>query len=486
MTRQWIEESSQKLGHVQPKIFPGKSIRSSISRTFGTNNGSMVPMSFHDLAYRGSSPIFENGPPVRVSEVIPNPDAWLVKVLCTLCVRVGWCSSLESRLKHFSKALNPLVSFEVIKRLNDPKLSLRFFDYTNAELGFDHLIETYKYLIKILCHGGFPEKANEVYVGMRKSGHLPNNWVLGLLVSSYSEAGNFDGAMRVNHIDRACGVLKEIHPNNGFAPDVVSYTAVITGYCKAGNMEGAERLFAEMLDNGIKPNTVTFNVLIDGYGKLGNMGRAKSLFEQMSAQGCFIDVVTYTTLIDANCRGGLVDEALRLWGEMGFRKISPNEYTFSVIINALCKENRVSEAYALLLQLKCRNFVPEPFTYNPVIDGLCKAGNVEEANHIVEEMEAKGCEHDKFTYTILIVGHCMKGRVVEAIDLFHKMFDKRCFPDAITVNSLITLLLKAGMPNEASQIVAMVSENRLNLDLTSSSSRPIPCALKRMEIPAAA
>ncbi|KAJ0049295.1 hypothetical protein Pint_17037 [Pistacia integerrima] len=86
--------------------------------------------------------------------------------------------------------------------------------------------------------------------------------------------------------------------------------------------------------------------------------------------------------------------------------------------------------------------------HNSVIDGLCKAGNVDEANAIMTEME-KRCKPDKITFTSVIIGHCMKGRIFEAISIFDKMVTIGCALDNITVNSLISFLLKVGMPNEA-------------------------------------
>ncbi|KAK9270155.1 hypothetical protein L1049_025731 [Liquidambar formosana] len=243
-------------------------------------------------------------------------------------------------------------------------------------------------------------------------------------------------------------------------------------YSKLSKMEEASIVFDEMISSGTKPNTITFNVLVDGFGKAGNMVLAVAMYEKMLFLGCLPDVVTFTSLIDGYCRAGQVDEGLKLWREMFVRKLSPNKYTFAILINALCKENRLHEACDFLRHLRGWNIVPQPFMYNPVIDGFCKAGNVDTANVIVAEMEEDRCNHDKMTYTILIIGHCMKGRMVEAISIFNKMLVTGCAPDEITVNSLISRLLKAGMPKEAFWIKQITWEN-LNMDF-SSLKRTIP------------
>ncbi|XVE70714.1 hypothetical protein DITRI_Ditri10aG0092800 [Diplodiscus trichospermus] len=316
---------------------------------------------------------------------------------------------------------------------------------------------TFNILIRGLCRVGKVGQAFEFFNDMKNFSCFPD-------IVTYNTIIN--GLCRANEVDRGHSLLNEIQSRDVCSPDVVTYTSVISGYCKLGKMEEASALFSEMINSGTLPSVVTFNVLIDGFGKVGDMLSAKSMYEKMVSFGCIADVVTYTSLIDGYCRIGDVNKSLQLWNAMKVRNISPNVYTFAITINALCKENRVHEAREFLRELQCRDIVPKPFIFNPVIDGLCKAGNLDEANLIVVEMEEKKCHPDKVTFTILIIGHCMKGRMLEAISIFNKMLSVGCTPDGVTVHSLISCLLKAGMPNQASHIRTITLQD---INLTSSS-----------------
>ncbi|XP_059648118.1 pentatricopeptide repeat-containing protein At2g06000 [Cornus florida] len=323
---------------------------------------------------------------------------------------------------------------------------------------------TFNIVIRALCGAREVDKAFEFFNGMGRFNCLPNLMTYNILIN---------GLCRVGEVDRGRELLREIQSGNGFHPDVVTYTSMISGYSKLGNMEAALNIFDEMINCGTKPNLFTFNVLINGFVKKGDMASALNMHEKMRFLGCIPDVVTFTSLLDGYCRSGQVDQGLKLWDEMNVKNLYPNVYTFAILINALCKENRINEARDLLRQLKSRgDIVPRPFIYNPVIDGFCKAGNIDEANVIVAEMAEKRCNPDKLTYTILIIGHCVKGRMLEAISIFNKMLAVGCAPDAITVNSLINCLLKAGMPNEAFKIMQTASED-LKLDMP-SLRRTIP------------
>ncbi|KAL1349149.1 hypothetical protein AAHE18_07G137700 [Arachis hypogaea] len=447
-------------------------------------------------ARRRSAPI-----PLKEKGLIIRPEIWFVKVAATLFV---WSNSLDRFFGYFSDHLTPPLALEVIKRLNNPTLRLKFFHFSRERLNISHTYLTYDVLLRSLCQAGLHNSATLIYNCMKSDGKLPESKLLGFLVSSYALANRFDMSRELlaeSHSNKApvnaivYNSLLNVLVNQKKLDDAVcllmelmrlqchletftfnivmrGYTTIISGYCKLGKIAEGTSLFDEMVESGIRPNTFTYNVLIHGFAKMGDMASAVAMHDSMLFHGCPPDVVTFTSLIDGYCRAGQVNHGLDLWHEMIARNISPNLYTFSVLTNALCKSNRLQEAHDILRLLKQSEIVPQPFIYNPVIDGYCKSGNVDEANAIVLEMEK--CKPDKLTYTILIVGYCMKGRTREAIGIFYKMLEAGCSPDDITVKTLCSCLLKAGMPREAAHIRKILFENQsLGLSLERSYNENI-------------
>ncbi|KAG6498095.1 pentatricopeptide repeat-containing protein At2g06000-like [Zingiber officinale] len=351
----------------------------------------------------------------------------------------------------FNKLLTLLVREE---RVSDAVLLLR------QHLGFQFLsIDTcsFNILIKGLSRVGDMDTALEVFNQMQSFGYVPDIITYNILI---------DGLCRADQVNNGHKILQKVRSDSASVPNVVTYTSVISGYCKIGKMEEAYQVFDEMIGAGIKPSRITYNVLINGYGKMGNMPSAISLYERMLVCGCPPDVVTFTSLIDGYCRSGLLNDAMKLWDEMNQRELKPNAYTFSVVIHCLCRKNKVGDARNLLKVLNGRrDVVPRAFIYNPVIHGLCKVGNIDEANSVLLEMEERSCTPDKYTYTILIIGHCMKGRMFEAIAIFQKMVNSGCTPDSITVDSLISCLLKAGIPHEINKIKSFASGRGSNFEI---------------------
>ncbi|KAF6142220.1 hypothetical protein GIB67_022021 [Kingdonia uniflora] len=76
------------------------------------------------------------------------------------------------------------------------------------------------------------------------------------------------------------------------------------------------KLLVMMEEKGCPPNVVTYTAMIDGFGKAGNVDMCLQLFRQMSAKGCAPNFVTYRVLINHCCAAGLFDETRKLLEEM--------------------------------------------------------------------------------------------------------------------------------------------------------------------------
>lgn len=71
----------------------------------------------------------------------------------------------------------------------------------------------------------------------------------------------------------------------GILPDVVTYTTLIAGYCKEGEMEEAMKLYNEMIDKGMVPDPITYLVLSHGLDKLENVQEADGPLIEKRAEG---------------------------------------------------------------------------------------------------------------------------------------------------------------------------------------------------------
>jgi pentatricopeptide repeat protein len=75
----------------------------------------------------------------------------------------------------------------------------------------------------------------------------------------------------------------------GVRPDVILYNTLIDGYCKAGRIDDAIRLFLQMLSNAVTPGIITYSTILPGYFSLGDV-QAKELYLNMIKSGAQLDI----------------------------------------------------------------------------------------------------------------------------------------------------------------------------------------------------
>ena len=86
-------------------------------------------------------------------------------------------------------------------------------------------------------------------------------------------------------------VLEEMKQNK-VKPDVVTYNAMIAGFCDDKDFDASFEVVNEMERNGTKVDVVSYKTIISGFCKEG-WWRDAELFEDMPRRECEPNVLTY-------------------------------------------------------------------------------------------------------------------------------------------------------------------------------------------------
>ncbi|KAG8077189.1 hypothetical protein GUJ93_ZPchr0006g44285 [Zizania palustris] len=138
--------------------------------------------------------------------------------------------------------------------------ALKVFELMRGQVWYRPYIGIYVKLITMLGKCKQPEKAHELFQAMVDEGCAPNLESYTALVSAYSRSGRFDNAL---------SLLDQMKATPGSRPDVQTYSILIKSCLHAYDFEQVKYLLADMARGGIRPNIVTYNTLIDAYGKQG-------------------------------------------------------------------------------------------------------------------------------------------------------------------------------------------------------------------------
>lgn len=380
---------------------------------------------------------------------IRRAEAWFIKIACTVFVR---SNSLDRFFNYFSKHLTPSLVSEIVNRLSGaPSLGFRVVEFSREKLHTkNHPYCTYNVLLRSLCQSNLHGSAKLVYDWMRCDGQVPDNWLLGFLVSSYALVGRFDISKEL---------LVDVQCSN-VGVNAVVYNDLFNILIKQNRVGDAVALFWELIRLQYRPVTYTVNILVRGLCRAGEINEAFKLLGDLRGFGCLPDVVTYNTIIHGLCRSSEVDRARSLLNEVCSKgELAPDVVSYTTIISGYCKLSKMEEAALLFDEMVISGTMPNTFTYNALIDGFGKLGDMASALAIYEKMCAHGCPPDVVTFTSLINGYFGVGQVKSALEMWHEMNERNISASLYTFSVLVTGLCKNRRLHEARDILRLLKRS---------------------------
>ncbi|PRQ43733.1 putative DYW domain-containing protein [Rosa chinensis] len=300
---------------------------------------------------------------------------------------------------------------------------------------FSHLL----HLLRLSSRHADPELARAVHASVLK---LENDTHLGnALVSAYLQLGLVPDAYRVFQ-SLPC-------------PNVVSFTALVSGFAKSGREEEAVELFCRMRRSGIEPNEYSFvailtacirildlelglqvhalaakmgyldcvfvsNAVMGLYGKCGCLDYALKVFDEMPHR----DIASWNTAMASLANEFMYDEVFELFCEVLRGDGCVADYiTLSTVLTACTGSNAFVEgqevhAYAVKTGLEGNLSVG-----NALIELYGECGSVKDVAALFERMPVR----DVITWTEMITAYMDFGLVGLAVEMFDQMPERNCF-----------------------------------------------------------
>ncbi|XP_057492279.1 putative pentatricopeptide repeat-containing protein At3g01580 [Actinidia eriantha] len=299
---------------------------------------------------------------------------------------------------------------------------------------------------------------------VKKCGDFGSDLFVGsALVELYSKCGWMSDALRV--FEEYCG------------PDVVLWTAIISGYEQNGYPEEAVAIFIQMVKvEGLSPDTVTLvsvvsacgrsvnlragrsvhgfairmgfdcglslgNALLNLYAKTDALTAANRLFRKMEQK----DVISWSTVIAAHVQNGAAAQALEIFDEMIDQRFEPNAVS---VINALqaCEATCNLEKGKKIHELASfKGFEFDISVSTVLIDMYMKCASPDEAINLFQRMPKK----DVVTWVALLSGFVQNGMADKAMGVFCHMQSRDIRPDSIAMVKILTACSELGILQQA-------------------------------------
>ncbi|GMH04643.1 hypothetical protein Nepgr_006483 [Nepenthes gracilis] len=245
-----------------------------------------------------------------------------------------------------------------------------------------------------------------------------------------------------------------------FEPDVVVYTSLVHGWCRAGNISEAERVFRDMKMAGIEPNVYTYSIVIDALCRCGQITRAHDVFSEMIDRGCQPNSITYNNLMRIHVKGGRTEKVLQVYNQMTRLGCLGDTITYNFLIEAHCRDGNRDEAMKVLNQMAKKGCSPNPQSFNPIFTLISKSKDVNSAHRLFAKMKELKCMPNTVTFNILMKMFAVSKSIDMVLKLKKEMDDNEIEPNVNTYRTLISVFCGMGHWNNAYKFFREMTEEK--------------------------
>ncbi|KAF9595562.1 hypothetical protein IFM89_000699 [Coptis chinensis] len=229
--------------------------------------------------------------------------------------------------------------------------------------------------------------------------------------------------------------------------NVISWNAMIDGYCKLNQFTIARELFDHM---GFLKNTVTWNTMISGYVQHREFGRAISTFQDMQAESVKPTVETMVSLLSACAHLGALDMGYWIHGYIRRQKLKVDVYLGNALVDMYCKCGSLESALDVFHRLSVKNV----FCWSSLIVGLGMHGYGKQAIDAFVEMQKEGIKPDRVAFIGLLSGCSHSGLVYEGGQYFSQMHGVYGIKPGIEhYGCMVDLLGRSGLLTKALELI---------------------------------
>ncbi|BFG27522.1 hypothetical protein CerSpe_137960 [Prunus speciosa] len=307
---------------------------------------------------------------------------------------------------------------------------------------------TWSLVAQILCKDGKFERILRLL-----DLNIYNSMMYNLLVDGYSKSGNFDAAF--SHLNEMC--------DRKVDPDFSTYSSILDGACKLGNVEVVERVTSVMVEKKLLPNRPLseYDSIVEKLCDLGKIHAAEMFFKKACDEKIGLQDGTYGLVLKALTNEVRTKEAISVYRLISERGIVVDGSSYHAFADVLCKEERSAEGFELLMDVISRGCSPSASELSGFISYLCHRGRWREAEYLLNAVLDKGLLPDLICCSPLVGRYCSRRQIDSAIALHNKMEKLNGSLDVTTYNVLLSGLFAARRIEEAIRVFDYMRRHNL-------------------------
>eukprot|EP00927_Polykrikos_kofoidii_P008648 TRINITY_DN135_c0_g1_i8.p1 TRINITY_DN135_c0_g1~~TRINITY_DN135_c0_g1_i8.p1 ORF type:complete len:805 (+),score=106.70 TRINITY_DN135_c0_g1_i8:71-2485(+) len=230
---------------------------------------------------------------------------------------------------------------------------------------------------------------------------------------------------------------------------IVTFNTLIDACARCGEMSRVPELLKSMQCQSIEPDLITYCAILKGYCRENKLERAFELVENMRLTTSFVpDEIMYNSLLDGCARSGLFDKGAEVLADMEAAGVKPTNFTLSLLMKLAGRGRQLGKAFELFEDIPRRyHFQPNVHVYANLMTTCLQHHALQRAIAVVEKMAQARVRPDARIYGMLIQACIGSGDLKTAEALLRAAFSLR--------GGFSSLL---GLKNASNVLSAQVSE----------------------------
>ncbi|EFJ14389.1 hypothetical protein SELMODRAFT_120395 [Selaginella moellendorffii] len=377
----------------------------------------------------------------------------------------------------------------------------------------DRNVVSWTTVVTAFAHAGHPTAALRLFQRMLAEGIAPNKVTFVAVLHACSDSRELLDPGRMIHrcceesglgrdrsvaislanmygkcgdVDTAASMLDEM-----FQPDVIAWSAVITGFAQQGRSSDALHLFRRMQHEGVIANKITLvatlsactdsssladgkflhslivekklesDVIVGGalvtmYTNCGSLDDARRAFGAVRRP----NVIAWTAMISACVHFGELDEALQIFRLIEAQCLDDRELlldgiVFVPLINACARLTDLSQGRRLHARISSDGSIKVDVQLgNALVNMYSKCGSVEEAARVFDGMKYRST----VSWNTMISAYAIAGHSEKVLWMFHRMQQEGVEPDEVSFVGVLSACNAAGTVEEGCKYFGLCCE----------------------------
>jgi pentatricopeptide repeat protein len=301
-------------------------------------------------------------------------------------------------------------------------------------------------MVEGLVQNAGPDDGHELIreiIGDPNTRALVNAVIYGSVIKGFSHQKRFDKVWAV--------YTEAVRENVSLT--IATYNCLMDACARCNENSHIPALLEEMGKSGIQPNIITYSAIIKGYCQENRVDRGLELLEEMrTVAGLTPDERIYNTIINGCARQCLYDKGMSILEQMMAEGVAPSNFTLSVLVKLAGRARHLDRAFELCTELKEKFGVqPNVHVYNNLIQACIgqKSLKLDESVKLLKRMADERVRPDLRTYSLLLRALMMAGEGRQSVGLIRAAFGlDGIHPLLREVSPASLLQLREGLPGD--------------------------------------